>query len=302
MSSLQRLLSEGRKVVTCELGPPQGADGSPLVGKANSVRGWVDACNLTDCTTAMVRLSSLASSLIVMNAGVEPIMQLTLRDRNRIALQSDLLGASALGIHNILCLYGDPPSAGNEKEARAVYDLTTVQFISCLRKMRDEGALWGGGKLTHPPNFFIGAAAAAKQEESRSRIDAVRAKAEAGAQFFQTQPVFDTDLFASFIEDMRSSGLIEKCAFIAGVMPLRSYRMARNTVEHVPGISIPEEVLQRMETSSDQELEGKRIASEIIRKLQHMDGVAGVHVMTVAWESAIPSVLEMSGLSARSLP
>jgi len=296
ISKLESLLAEHKFVVTCELGPPAGAALDPLKEKARMVRGYVDACNLTDCTTAMVRLSSLASSIAVMEEGIEPIMQLTLRDRNRIALQSDLLGASALGIRNILCLYGDPPSVGNEKDAKPVYDISTLQFISMLRKMRDEGVLLGGGKLSSRPVFFIGAAASPKGEESKARIEAIRAKIDAGAEFIQTQPVFDIDLFASFMDDMRSSGLTERCHFIAGIMPLRSAKMAKH-VKSIPGIEMTEKIMERMERAGEQQREGVEIALELISEIKKMEGVSGIHIMTVAWEEVIAEIVRASGLA-----
>lgn len=295
-SRLETYLAQKRFVVTCELGPPQGASAEPLREKARMVKGYVDACNLTDCTTAMVRLSSLASSVAVMEEGIEPVMQLTLRDRNRIGLQSDLLGASSLGIRNVLCLYGDPPAAGNEKEAKAVYDINTTQFISMVRKMRDEGELMGGGKLTHKPVFFIGAAASPRREEREKRIQGIAAKVDAGAEFIQTQPVFDIALLEEFMNDMVESSIAERCSIIAGIMPLRSAKMARN-VARIPGIEMPEGIIERMEHAQDQEKEGVNMAIELISAARRMKGVAGVHIMTVAWESIIPSVVKGSGLA-----
>ena len=298
-SRLQSLLEDGRFVVTCELGPPQGADVVPLAQKARMVRDFVDACNLTDCTTAMVRLSSLASSLVVQSEGIEAIMQLTLRDRNRIGLQSDLLGASALGIRNVLCLYGDPPAVGNEKEAKPVYDISTTDFISAIAKMRDGGELMGGGKLTHSPSFFIGAAATPLREDSSIRIANVAKKVDAGAQFIQTQPVFDLEVFEEFISDMRSSGLTQRCSFVAGIMPIKSVRMARHLKEQVHGITLPDEIMHRMEASSSPGPEGMKIANDIIDELRRMRGVSGIHIMTVAWENAIPEIVTQAGLLPR---
>ncbi len=298
-SRLEALLEDSRFVVTCELGPPQGAETTPLAEKARKVRNFVDASNLTDCTTAMVRLSSLASSLVVQSEGVEAIMQLTLRDRNRIGLQSDLLGASALGVRNVLCLYGDPPESGNEKDAKPVYDISTTDLISAIRRMRDSGELMGGGRLSHPLRMFIGAAATPLREDSSIRIANIAKKVEAGAQFIQTQPVFDMDIFGEFVADMRSSGLAERCSFIAGVMPIRSVKMARHLKERVHGITVPDEVMHRVESASDPAAEGLNIASETISELRKMAGVSGVHIMTVGWESAIPEIVERAGLMPR---
>ena len=296
---LQSLLKNGKFVITCELGPPQGASPEPLIRKAEAVRDYVDAANLTDCTSAMVRMSSLASSLIVMRAGIEPIMQITLRDRNRIGLQSDVLGASALGIRNVLCLYGDPPSAGNEKEAKAVYDIPTEALIGTLRKMRDESLLLGGGKLNAPPELFIGAAASPSREESHVRIDRIRKKVDAGAQFIQTQPVFDTALFEDFMRDMNSCGIADRVGIIAGLMPIRSVKMAKHLREQVHGISVTDEIVERMEKSSSPEETGIEIAVETIEKLRKMHGLKGVHIMTVSWEHIIPELIERAGLPLR---
>lgn len=298
-SRLKRLLDREHFVVTCELGPPQGAETTPLTEKTKAVRSFVDCCNLTDCTTAMVRLSSLASSLVVQSEGVEAIMQLTLRDRNRIGLQSDILGASALGIRNILCLYGDPPTVGNEKEAKAVYDISTTDLISGIRKMRDTGELMGGGKLTHLPNVFIGAAATPLKEDSSIRIANVAKKVEAGAQFIQTQPVFDLEVFEEFIGDMRASGLTQNCKFIAGLMPIRSVKMAKHLKENVHGIRLPDETLKRIEGSASPAQEGIKITNELVGELRRIRGVSGIHIMTVAWESVIPEIVEQAGLLPR---
>lgn len=300
---LERKLRQHYFVVTCELAPPQGATIEPLIKKAEAVRNHVDAANLTDCTSAMVRMSSLAASVTVMKAGIEPVMQLTLRDRNRIGLQSDLLGASALGIRNVLCLYGDPPSAGNEKDAKPVYDIGTDTLISGIRRMRDESLLMGGGKLTFPPSFFIGAAASPTEEESSKRIERIKKKVDAGAQFFQTQPVFDLAVFESFMADMNSSGLSSAAPFIAGVMPLKSAKMARHIREEVHGITIPDDILERMERSTSPEETGIRIALETIEQVRKMRGVSGIHIMTVAWENVIPVIVERAGLTpGDSLP
>jgi len=296
---LRRLLQEGRFVVTCELSPPSGANVEPLITKTRVVREKVDACNLTDCTTAMVRLSSLASSVAVQSTGVEAIMQLTLRDRNRIGLQSDLLGASALGVRNVLCLYGDPPSAGNEKEARPVYDISTDTFISMVRKMRDSGELLGGGKLSSAPDLFIGAAATPAREDSAARIEKIRRKVDAGAQFIQTQPIFDIPLFEEFMEDMNSSLITSRCRIIAGIMPIKSVKMALHLKEEVKGIGVTDEVVRRMENAAQKEEEGLNIALEAIQHIRKISGVSGIHIMTVGWESIIPRLVEEAGLLPR---
>ncbi len=296
---LRRILQSGKFAVTCELGPPQGASTEPLVHKAEIVKASVDAANLTDCTGAMVRLSSLASSLAVMNTGLEPIMQMTLRDRNRIGIQSDLLGASALGVHNILCLYGDLPGVGNEKEAKPVYDLSTESFISTIRRMRDESTLQGGGKISVPPDFFIGAAASPVHEDGAQRIEKVKRKVDAGAQFIQTQPIFDLELFEEFMSDMNSSGIAKTCHIIAGIMPLRTLKMARHLREQMHGITVTDDILTRLEKADSQEEEGIRISLETVDALKRIPGLAGIHIMTVSWEQSIPKIVEESGLLPR---
>ncbi len=298
-SRLKSVLQSGRFAVTCELGPPQGSTVEPLVHKAEIVKGFVDAANLTDCTGAMVRLSSFASSLAVMRVGLEPVMQMTLRDRNRIGLQSDLLSASALGVRNILCLYGDLPAVGNEKEAKPVYDINTETLISMIRKMRDESALLGGGKISVPPDFFIGAAASPVREDSEQRIEKIRKKVDAGAQFIQTQPIFDLELFGEFMDDVNSSGIGGKCHVIAGIMPLRSLKMARHLREQMHGIAVTDDILTRMEKADSQEQEGIRISLEAIDELKRIRGLAGIHIMTVSWEQSIPKIVEEAGLTPR---
>jgi methylenetetrahydrofolate reductase (NADPH) len=311
-SELQRRLAAGRFAVTAEIGPPRGADTAPVARKTALLRGWVDAVNITDNQSAAVRLSSLAGSLAVKGVGVEPIMQLTCRDRNRIALQSDLLSASALGVPNVVIMTGDHPRHGDHSDATPVFDLNSTQLLRVATDMRDNGRLMSGGELKPPPAWFLGAVEnpPTRADEAAADADAADAidratyrlasKIEAGAQFVQTQFVFDVPAFAAWLARVRDLGLHERCHILAGVGPVRSHRALAHLAT-IPGVVIPEYVRDRLAGASPEQFraEGEKLCSEIIAGLAEIPGVAGVHIMAIGGESSIPAILQQAGVRTR---
>lgn len=308
--SFWRRLAAGEFAVTAEIGPPRGADTAPVARKAALLRASVDAVNITDNQSAAVRLSSLAGSLAALGAGVEPIMQLTCRDRNRIALQSELLSASALGVPNVLIMTGDHPRHGDHADAKPVFDLDSTQLLKVASAMRDQGRLMSGGELKPPPSWFLGAvenppglagASQAAAEAADKATYRLAAKVEAGAQFIQTQFVFDVPAFAAWMTRICDLGLDERCHILAGVGPVRSHRALAHLAT-IPGVSIPEHVADRLAAASADRIraEGEKLCSEIIAQLAEVPGVAGVHVMAIGAESSIPAILEQAGLPSRS--
>jgi methylenetetrahydrofolate reductase (NADPH) len=295
VAALSAKLLSGAFVVTSECGPPQHGDGAFLRKRASYFRTGVDAVNITDNQTGIVRMSSIAAAKIILEEGLEPVIQMTCRDRNRIAMQSDLLGAAALGIENVLCLTGDHQRFGNHPEARGVFDLDSVQLVSMVRRM-NEGFFLSGETIEPKPRFFIGAAANPFAEPFGFRISRLGKKVDAGARFIQTQAVFDLQRFREWMREVRGSGLHEQTAILAGVLPVRSAKALRYMKEEVSGISIPDSLVERMDKAADPKEEGIRIAAETIRALRDEEGVRGIHLMPVMWESVTPRVLQESGL------
>ncbi|MCC7105721.1 MAG: methylenetetrahydrofolate reductase [Chloroflexi bacterium] len=301
-SRLHAALRRGRFVVTAEIGPPRGATVAPLKRKARLLRDWVDAANLTDNQSAVVRLSSWAGSLAIMQEGVEPVMQLQCRDRNRIALQSDLLSASALGISNVVLLTGDHQRYGDHPDAHGVFDLDSVQLIWTARTLRDNKRLLSGKELKIPPRWLIGAVENPFAPPARFRAERLGKKIAAGAQFVQTQFVFDVPAFARWLDDLRALGLLERCSVLAGVGPVKSCRALTHMQTGVPGLSIPESVVRRLRAVPEERVaeEGVALCVETIQQLRELPGVAGVHLMAFGWEDIIPEVLERAGIGRRS--
>lgn len=308
--ALERRLAAGGFAITAEIGPPRGADIAPVVRKAALLRDWVDAVNITDNQSAAVRLSSLAGSVAALRAGAVPIMQLTCRDRNRIALQSELLSASALGVPNVVVMTGDHPRHGDHADAKPVFDLDSTQLLRVASGMRDQGRLMTGGELKPPPYWFLGAVenppgrAADRQEAAEAAERAtyrLAAKVEAGAQFVQTQFVFDVPAFADWLRRIRDLGLDRRCAILAGVGPIRSHR-ALTHLSRIPGVVIPEHVADRLAAASTDRIraEGEKLCAEIIAQLAEVPGVAGVHVMAIGAEGSIPGILQQAGLAGRT--
>jgi len=295
--SLRERLAAGGFAVTAEISPPRGASTQPITKTAAHLKGWVDAVNVTDNQGSNVRLASWAGSLALLNAGLEPVMQMTCRDRNRIALQSDLLGASALGIRNILVMTGDHPKFGDHPGAKPVFDLDSVQLLWALRTMRDQPVLLSGRKLDPAPDCFLGAVENPFAPPVEFRADRLGKKVAAGAQFVQTQFVFDVPAFARWMAQVRDLGLTENCAILAGVGAARSVKALDYMQSHVPGVQVPDHVFQRLRNvpPGHQAKEGIKLAAEIVQQVAEIAGVAGVHLLVAGNEQAVPEILQHAG-------
>ena len=301
MSRLKSILDRGEFAVTAECGPPKGADPDVIVKKAELLRGKVDAVNVTDNQTAIVRMSSLAACALLKNQGLDTVLQVVVRDRNRIALQSDILGASALGIRNILCLSGDHQCFGNQPQAVGVFDLDSIQFVQVARRMRDQGVILGGEPLTKAPDLFIGAAANPFGDPFNFRVVRLAKKVAAGAEFIQTQCIYNLERFEEWMAMARDRGLTEKVYILGGVTPLKSAGMAKYMKKRVAGMDVPDEIIRRMEgaPAKRQAEEGLKICSETIRRLKELPGVKGVHIMAIEWEEMVGEIAERAGLLPR---
>jgi 5,10-methylenetetrahydrofolate reductase len=296
-SNLEKSLSEGRFVITAEIGPPKSSDASKIRDKAILLKGYADAFNITDNQTAVVRMSSLAGSLILLQMDMEPIMQMTCRDRNRIGLQSDVLGATALGVRNILCLTGDHQSFGNHPTAKGVFDIDSIQLLQIIKNMRDAGVFQSGDPLLGKrPCVFLGAAANPYADPFEIQVDRVRKKIDAGAEFIQTQSVYNIEKFSRWMDDVRSQGLDKKVHILAGVTPLKSVKMAERMKFHVPGTDVPDKVYEQIKNASDPVKAGYQIALQTIRELKELKGIHGIHITALFWEEIIPSLVNDSGL------
>jgi 5,10-methylenetetrahydrofolate reductase len=320
-SNLERVLRAGHFAVTGELGPPQSADGQVIRKKATLLKGYCDAINITDNQTAIVRMSSIGAGAILVQEGLEPVIQMTCRDRNRLAIQSDLLGAYALGMRNLLCLSGDHQTFGNHPMAKNVFDMDSIQLVQTVAEMRDRRVFQCGDPFKGPePRFFVGAAAAPFADPIAFRPYRLAKKVQAGADFIQTQLVYDVAAFADFMEKVRALGLHEQTYILAGVGPLKSPGMARYMKESVPGILVPDEMIGRMTAAGDPwahkgkdeltaedkkartaawKAEGIKICIELIEQLRQIEGVAGVHLMAIEWEEAVKPIVEGAGLYPR---
>jgi len=299
--SLKEILEQGNFAVTAECGPPKGADGEAVLKKAEFLRGKVDAINVTDNQTAIVRMSSLASCALLKSVGLDPVLQMVVRDRNRIALQSDILGASALGIRNVLCLSGDHQVFGNQPQAVGVFDLDSIQFVQTVKAMRDEGIILGGEPLSKAPDIFIGAAANPFADPLRFRVARLAKKIKAGADFIQTQCIYNIDRFKQWASEAHDRGLTEKVFILGGVTPLKSAGMGRYMKNRVAGMDVPDHVIKRMEgvPKNKQREEGIQICVETIEELKEIPGVRGVHIMAIEWEEAVGEIVERAGLLPR---
>lgn len=300
-SRLECLLREGKFAVCGEMSPPQGADKASILKKCDYFRGVVDAVNLTDNQTAIVRMSSVMSSVFALEGGVEPIMQMTCRDRNRLAQQADILGAYAAGVRNILCLSGDYQSFGNHPDAKGVFDLDSVQLIHTVSDM-NAGRFLSGEEMKVPPAMFIGGAANPFAEPFGLRIIRLGKKIAAGVHFIQTQPVFDFPRFERWMDAVRNEGYDKQVYILAGVMPVRSVKALVYMKEEVPGMSIADEYIKRMESAQDPKEEGVAICVETMKRLREIPGVSGIHIMPVMWESITPRLVEEAGLLPRPEP
>lgn len=300
-SLLEKALESGKFVVTAECGPPKGADTEVLIKKGKSLLGWIDAVNVTDNQTAIVRMSSVAACSILKQLGHEPILQMVTRDRNRIALQSDLFGAYALGVRNVLCLTGDHQSFGNQRECVGVFDLDSIQLLKTVRDMREAGVIIGGEAIQGPPKLFAGAAENPFADPVDWRVIRLGKKVNAGADFIQTQCIYNLPRFETFMAQARDMGLTEKTYILAGVTPLKTVGMARYMATKVAGMDIPEELISRMANTpkEKQAEEGIKIAVETIQRVKEIPGVAGVHLMAIEWEHKVPEILRAAGIGNR---
>ncbi len=299
-SKLEKVLKSGHFAVTGELGPPKSADVETVKHHADEMRNHVEAYNITDNQTAIVRTSSIGVAATLMQMGLEPVVQMTVRDRNRIALQGDLLGAASFGVKNFLCLQGDHGKFGNEPGSKNVNDLDSMQWINAVRKMRDDNVFIGGEELEHPlPDIFIGAVANPFADPFEHRPYRLAKKIAAGVQFVQTQCIFDLDRFEKWMEKVRELGLHEKVYIMGGVTPIKSLGAARYMKNNVSGMIVPDALIDRLKGAQDKKKEGLNIAIETIQRLQEIEGVAGVHVMAIAWEEMVPEIVERAGLYPR---
>lgn len=300
-SNLEKVLEQGAFAVTAECGPPRGADADVIRAKGELLKGVVDAVNVTDNQTAVVRMSSIASCVILKGMGLDPIMQMVTRDRNRIAIQSDILGAAALGINNILCLSGDHQRFGDHPQSKNVYDIDSMQLIQTVRRMRDEGRFIGGGEITRPPRLFIGAVENPFAPPLEIRAPRLAKKAAAGAEFIQTQCVYNLDRFEQWMREVVERGLNERVSILAGVTPLKSAGMAQYMKTMVPGMDVPDALLARLNgvPKERQGGEGIKMCIESIERIKAIPGVRGVHIMAIGWEEKVREIAAGAGLLPR---
>ena len=300
-SNLEKVLKAGHFAFTGELGPPRGTSAEEVRQKAAHLKGMVDSVNITDNQTAMVRMSSWAASLILIQEGLEPNFQMVCRDRNRLAMQSDILGAASLGIKNMLCLSGDHQQFGDHPRAVGVFDIDSMQLINMVKNMRDEGKFQGGADISDPPQMFIGAASNPFAEPFQWRVHRLAKKINAGVDFIQTQCIYNMDKFRQFIKQSNDMGLLEKVYLLAGVTPMKSVGMAKYMKAKVPGMDVPDDLIKRLQGVGKGKVveEGIKIACEQIEEFKEMQGVAGVHLMAIEWEHKVPEIAERAKVLPR---
>ncbi len=300
-SKLEKVLASGNLAVTSECGPPRGALPDKVKEKAEMLRGYVDAINVTDNQTAMVRMSSFAACVIIKQMGLDPILQMVTRDRNRLAMQADILGAYAHGIDTMLCLSGDHPHFGDHPQAMNVHDIDSIQFVQMVHTMREEGKFMGGDDILNPPKMFIGAAANPFADPFELRVARLAKKAKAGVDFVQTQCIYNLDKFEQWMKGVTDRGLHEKVHVLAGITPMKTAGMARYMKNKVPGMDVPDEIVDRMAgvPKEKQAEEGIKICVESIQRLKEVKGVSGFHIMAIEWEQKVPEIVEKAGLYPR---
>ena len=300
-SKLEKILAAGHLAVTSECGPPRGSDSEVIKKKGELLKDYVDAINVTDNQTSVTRLSSLAACIHLKLMGVEPVLQMVTRDRNRIALQSDILGAASFDINNILCLSGDHQVFGDCPGGQNVFDLDSMQLLQTVRHMRDNGKFLGGDEINRPPRMFAGAAANPFAEPFKIRVPRLAKKIAAGAEFIQTQCIYNLDRFEEWMKGVCDRGLHEKVYILAGVTPMKSLGMARYMKKNVPGMDVPDEVIDRLAgvPKEQQAEEGMKICLETIERLKEVKGVSGFHIMAIEWEEKVPEIVERAGLFPR---
>ena len=300
-TNLEKVLDSGGFAVTAEAGPPKGASATVIQRKGEMLRHCCDAVNITDNQTAIVRMASIAGCILLKQQGVDPVLQIVCRDRNRIAIQSDVLGAVALGIGNILCLSGDHQKFGNHPTAKNVFDIDSIQLIQTLKNMRDEKKFLSGEDITGEVPLFIGAVENPYADPFKFRVTRLAKKVKAGADFIQTQAIYDVAKFGKWMEMVADRGLDKQVHILAGVIPIRSAGMARYMRDYVSGVSVPDEIVTRMEEAKTAKEEGLRIALEVIEQLKEIPGVHGIHIMAIGWEDAVPEIVERAGLLPRPM-
>jgi methylenetetrahydrofolate reductase (NADPH) len=300
-SNLEKVLKAGHFAFTGECGPPKGANLEHLKEKFFPLKDQVDAVNITDNQTAVVRMSSWAASTILIQAGLEPNFQMVCRDRNRLAIQSDILGIYAMGVRNMLCLSGDHQSFGNHPQAKNVYDIDSMQLIALVKKMRDEGKFMNDEDIDGPPQLFIGAASNPFADPFEFRVHRLAMKINAGADFIQTQCIYNMEKFRKFMKMAVDMGLHERCYILAGVTPMKSVGMAQYMAKSVPGMDVPESLIKRLRDAGKGKVaeEGIKFAIEQIDEFKEMEGVAGVHLMAIEWEHRVPEIAERAGMLPR---
>jgi methylenetetrahydrofolate reductase (NADPH) len=300
-SRLEKILAAGHLAVTSECGPPRGAKPEEVIAKSKYLAGIVDAVNVTDNQTAMVRMSSLAASILIKQQGLNPLFQMTCRDRNRLAMQADIIGAYSFGIDTMLCLSGDHTKFGDHAMAMNVHDIDSIQLIQMVKDMRDKGLFQGGAEIKGPPKMFIGAAANPFADPFELRVMRLAKKIAAGADFIQTQCIFNVDKFEKWMEGVREKGLHKKCYILAGVTPCKSLGAAKYMANRVPGMDVPKEIVDRMASvpKEKQSEEGVTICVETIERLKKIEGVAGIHIMAIEWEEKVEEICERAGLLPR---
>lgn len=300
-SVLEKVLASGQLAVTSECGPPRGARPDKVKKKAEMLKGCVDGINVTDNQTAMVRMSSLSACIIIKQMGLDPILQMVTRDRNRLAMQSDIIGAYTHGINTMLCLSGDHTCFGDHPMAMNVHDLDSIQAVQMVKMMREEGTFQGGDEIDNPPKMFIGAAANPFADPFELRVARLAKKVKAGVDFIQTQCIYNLDKFETWMKGVCDRGLHEKVSVLAGITPMKTAGMAKYMKNRVPGIDVPDDVIKRMASVPKEKMaeEGIKIAVESIERLKEVKGVAGFHIMAIEWEQKVPELVERAGLLPR---
>ncbi|MFP4226501.1 MAG: methylenetetrahydrofolate reductase [Desulfobacterales bacterium] len=300
-SKLEKILEAGHFAFTGELGPPRGANIEAIRKKAEPLKGVVDSVNITDNQTAVVRMSSWAASLLALQEGLEPNYQMVCRDRNRLAMQADILGAYAMGIRNMLCLSGDHQQFGDHPQCKGVFDIDSMQLIQTVSTMREEGKFLNGQEIDDPPRMFIGAAANPFAEPFEWRVYRLAKKINAGADFIQTQCIYNMEKMREWVKRARDMGLTEKVYILAGITPMKSLGMARYMKSKVPGMDVPDEIINRLKgvEKKKQGKEGIAIACEQIQEFREMEGISGIHLMAIEWEHRVPEIAELAGMLPR---
>ena len=300
-TNLEKVLRSGHFALTGELGPPRGTSVEAVREKAYHLKNTVDAVNITDNQTGMVRMSSWATSMILLREGLEPVYQMVCRDRNRLAMQGDVLGASAMGIGNMLCLSGDHQQFGDHPHAKGVFDIDSLQLVSTVKSMRDDAKFQGGADIDQPPSMLIGAAANPFAEPHEWRVYRLAKKIDAGVDFIQTQCVFNMQRMREWLKQAEDMGLTEKTSIMAGITPMKSVGMAKFMQSKVPGMDVPDEIIERLRgvPKKSQKDEGIKIAVEQMQEFKEMKSVAGIHLMAIEWEHKVPEIAEAAGLLPR---